>query len=98
MSDRTAWQRIQDEKGVVVEALRHIASLRRFTRLPEGDGQPVRVLPAFSVSDRGTWPLRESRKRRAEREASSSSSDLLQSSYELVPPPVEGPLMNRATI
>ena len=58
MSDRTAWQRIQDEKGVVVEALRHIASLRRFTRLPKGDGQPVMVLPAFSVSDRGTWPLR----------------------------------------
>ncbi|MEM7287963.1 MAG: alpha/beta hydrolase [Actinomycetota bacterium] len=58
MADRTAWQRIQDEKGVVLEAIRHVAALRRFGRLPAGDGQPVMVLPAFSVSDRGTWPLR----------------------------------------
>lgn len=58
MSERTAWERIRDEKGVVIEALRHIASLRRFTRLPSADGQPVMVLPAYSVTDRGTWPLR----------------------------------------
>ena len=58
MADRTAWERIRDEKGVVLEALRHLASLRRFTRLPKADGQPVMVLPAFSVTDRGTWPLR----------------------------------------
>ena len=58
MADRTAWQRIQDEKGVVVEALRHVGSLRRFGQLPQGDGHSVMVLPAFSVSDSGTWPLR----------------------------------------
>ena len=58
MADRTALQRIQDEKGVVLEALRHLGALRRFGRLPPGDGHPVMVLPAFSVSDRGTWPLR----------------------------------------
>ena len=58
MADRTAWERIRDEKGVVIEAIRHLASLRRFTRLPKADGQPVMVLPAFSVTDRGTWPLR----------------------------------------
>lgn len=63
MSDRTALQRIRDEKGVVLEAVRHLLWLPRFDRLPKGDGHPVLVVPAFSVSDRGTTPLRRALRR-----------------------------------
>ena len=63
MSDRTAFQRIRDEKGVVLEAVRHLLWLPRFDRLPKGDGHPVLVVPAFSVSDRGTTPLRRALRR-----------------------------------
>jgi pimeloyl-ACP methyl ester carboxylesterase len=57
--DERSWaQRFRDEKGVVVEAIRHLAWLPRYSRLPDGDGHPVLVLPAYSVSDRATWPLR----------------------------------------
>lgn len=58
MADRTMGERLRDEKGVVGEALRHLVSYRRLGDLPRGDGHPVLVLPAYSVSDRGTWPLR----------------------------------------
>ncbi len=58
MTERTWARRLRDEKGVIVEAVRHLASVPTQTRLPKGDGHPVLVLPAYSVSDRATWPLR----------------------------------------
>ncbi len=58
MSDRTTWQRIKDEKSVVLEVLSHLRFRRQLHALPQGDGHTVMVVPAFSVSDRATRPLR----------------------------------------
>lgn len=58
MSDRTVWQRVRDEKGVVLEAFAHLRFLRTVGELPQGDGHTVVVCPAYSVGDRGTWPMR----------------------------------------
>lgn len=63
MSDRTFFQRVRDEKGLVVDIMRYRVARLRFRRLPRGDGHIVLIIPAFSVTDRATWPMRRILKR-----------------------------------
>jgi pimeloyl-ACP methyl ester carboxylesterase len=58
MTERTVWRRVRDEKGVALEALNHARFRRNLDALPRGDGHTVMVIPAFSVSDRATKPMR----------------------------------------
>lgn len=63
MSERPMFQRIRDEKRLVVEIMQYRLARLRFRRLPRGDGHVVLVIPAFSVTDRATWPMRRILKR-----------------------------------